>query len=454
MSRRKENPREDVELTSYVKSFRSATDSNVAVGETVLGLLILAGSSALTSITEIVPEWFTNKEQRELYAKIRDIAIDGKENVLSELSLKGEDMSKITQLMSVSEYQTGTWELQNHVNSLRKTYRRVKFFEMVDELVLMTHDTANDPDKLLATAHSKLVEIETDEKETADIVTAVNEFTEMQKTFEENEGGNGFIGIPAGFTKLDGVIDGLRPGHFWVIGGYTSTGKTWFLLNIINNILTGNKVSFFSLEMSRVDIVSRLLAIQTGIGATKVLRHEFADLEAKKKFDEAKERLLKSDLKIYSKTMDLEGIIMTMTRDIIRNGTKIFAIDYVQLIKTKSKNEYEQISEVSQRLQNFARENGITILVLSQISNEHARDPNAEVMGFKGGGTLPASVDLAIELFNEDKKEERDQKVVDGKPFDVKVIIKKNRHGRTGHINMEFTPWNGRFDQSIFNDDY
>lgn len=441
-------------MNKSIEELARIKNANYNVGETILGLLIVRGHSALSIVTEINQDWFISPEQRGLFNKIKEICIDNKDNVLTELTLRGEDASRMSELMNgYSQPMAAAIPIENHVNSLKQTHRKVSFIEMIETLSLMTLDETKNTEDLLATAHSKIMAMDKNENEDTDIKSAIEEFTAMQKNFEEHEGGNGFIGIPAGFTKLDTVIDGLRPGHFWVIGGYTSTGKTWFLLNILNNIIAKNKVAFFSLEMSRVDIVSRLLAIETGIGATRILRHEFSSDDLFKQFEQAKERLLESDMRIYSKTIDLDELIMAMTREIIRNETKIFAVDYIQLIKTKSRNEYEQISEASQRLQNFARENGVTILVLSQISNEHARDPNQEVMGFKGGGTLPASVDLAIELFNEDKKEERDQKVVDGNPFSVKVIIKKNRHGRTGQINMDFTPWNGRFEQSVFNDD-
>jgi replicative DNA helicase len=236
-----------------------------------------------------------------------------------------------------------------------------------------------------------------------------------------------------------------------LIGGFTSSGKTQFMLNIIDIIISTTKVTLFSLEMSRVDIIARLLSIRTGIGASKILRHEFSEQWELDEYEIAKKRLVDSCLKIYSQTNLLDDIIMSMTRDIVMNKTKVFAIDYAQLVRTKSNNEYEQVSETAQRLQNFARENGVTIIVLSQISNEHAKDQNREVMGFKGGGTLPASADLAIELVNVDNREERAQKLMDKIPFSVNCIVRKNRHGRTGIINFDFSPWNGKFEQSLMN---
>jgi len=312
---------------------------------------------------------------------------------------------------------------------------------------------SSDTDKIITKHATQLIGIDGGKKEESDITDAIQEFNETQEQFKAKllDGTTSYIGIPTGFSKIDDIIDGLRPGHMHLIGGYTSAGKTQFMLNIIDNIISTTKVTLFSLEMSRVDIIARLLGIRTGIGASKILRHEFSEQWELDEYEIAKKRLVDSGLKIYSQTNLLDDIIMSMTRDIVINKTKVFAIDYAQLVRTKSNNEYEQISETAQRLQNFARENGVTIIILSQISNEHSKDQNRETMGFKGGGTLPASADLAIELVNVDNREERAQKLMDKIPFSVNCIVRKNRHGRTGIINFDFSPWNGKFEQSLMN---
>ena len=312
---------------------------------------------------------------------------------------------------------------------------------------------SSDTDKIITKHATQLIGIDGGKKEESDITDAIQEFNETQEQFKAKllDGTTSYIGIPTGFSKIDDIIDGLRPGHMHLIGGYTSAGKTQFMLNIIDNIISTTKVTLFSLEMSRVDIIARLLGIRTGIGASKILRHEFSEQWELDEYEIAKKRLVDSGLKIYSQTNLLDDIIMSMTRDIVINKTKVFAIDYAQLVRTKSNNEYEQISETAQRLQNFARENGVTIIILSQISNEHSKDQNRETMGFKGGGTLPASADLAIELVNVDNREERAQKLMDKIPFSVNCIVRKNRHGRTGIINFDFSPWNGKFEQGLMN---
>lgn len=290
-------------------------------------------------------------------------------------------------------------------------------------------------------------------QENTDISSSVTEFDSIQNEFKEKQFADvdAYIGIPTGFSKIDKTIDGLRKGHMWVVGGYTSTGKTWWSLNVVNNIMMETPVTFFSLEMSKPDIVSRMLAIQSGIGSTKIQRHEFSSPQELEKYGKARERLLSSKLKICaSLKMTLDEMILAMTRDIIKNKTRVFVIDYIQQIRVGNKEEYGALTEISTTLQAFALKTNTTIITLSQISNEGAKEQSREHMVFKGSGAIAASADYAIQLFHTHKKEERLQRLRDGLPLLVEVAIMKNRHGAIGEVDMEFTPWNGRFEQDLF----
>ncbi len=175
---------------------------------------------------------------------------------------------------------------------------------------------SSDTDKIITKHATKLIGIEGGKKEESDITDAIKEFNETQEQFKTKllDGTTSYIGIPTGFSKIDDIIDGLRPGHMHLIGGYTSAGKTQFMLNIIDNIISTTKVTLFSLEMSRVDIIARLLSIRTGIGASKILRHEFSEQWELDEYEIAKKQLVDSGLKIYSQTNLLDDIIMSMTR--------------------------------------------------------------------------------------------------------------------------------------------
>jgi len=418
---------------------------------------VMIKTTGLMDVADIVtPEMFYSEKHKIIYSAM--LQLQKKHEPVDIVSLSTElkltnSLESIGGVIYLSDI-LGSVPVSTNAEYYAKTiidkYKLRNLARAGEEIVELGFTDTSDTDKTIELATSKLLNMSGDtNREETDIRNIISEFDNTQEEFKAKQfGDNKLIGISCGISKIDSAIDGLRPGHFWSIAGYTSSGKTQLLLNIINHLIDKTPVTFFSLEMSKADIISRLLGIETGIGMTKIMRHEFNDTTEVDKFTKARDRLIKSNLKIYSKTNSLDGVILAMTRDILRNKTKVFAIDYIQLVRAKGKSEYEQITEASQRLQTFARETGCTIIVLSQVSNEHAKDQNQEVHGTKGGGSLPASVDLAIELFNEDKKEERDQKAASGEALAVKAIIKKNRHGRCGYVKLDFTPWNGQFYES------
>lgn len=424
----------------------------------LLGAVMIKRDGLLDIADVVTPDMFYVDKHKILYSAM--LNLQKKHEPIDIVSLSTElrttdSLESVGGVMYLSDVLGGvpvSTNAEYYAKTIVDKYKLRNLARAGEEIVELGFTDTSDTDKTIEIATSKLLNMNTDSgREETDIRSIISEFDNTQEEFKAKQfGENKLIGISCGIPKIDTAIDGLRPGHFWSIAGYTSSGKTACLLNIINHLISTVPVTFFSLEMSKADIISRLLAIETGIGMTKIMRHEFQTEQDVNKFTKARERLIKSNLKIYSKTNTLDGIILAMTKDILKNKTKVFAIDYIQLVRTKSKNEYEQITEAAQRLQTFARETGCTILVLSQVSNEHARDPNQEVHGTKGGGSLPASVDLAIELVNEDKKEDRDDKVSKGQSLCVKAIIKKNRHGRCGYIALDFTPWNGQFCESVW----
>jgi len=431
---------------------------NLDAEKALLGALMMKPKDIYAVMAKVPTDAFYDAKNGKIYASMKSLSVKNEPIDLVTVTTELRNTKADINIGYINDLLTSvplSSRAMYYADIVMKNYTLRNLMSIGYSLIEDTADAneSSDTDKIITKHATKLIGIDGGKKEESDITDAIKEFNETQEQFKAKllSGDTSYIGVPTGFSKIDDIIDGLRPGHMHLIGGYTSAGKTQFMLNIIDNIMSGTKTTLFSLEMSRVDIIARLLSIRTGIGASKILRHEFSEQWELDEYEVAKKRLVDSGLRIYSQTNLLDDIIMSMTRDIVINKTKVFAIDYAQLVRTRSSNEYEQISETAQRLQNFARENGVTIIILSQISNEHAKDQNRETMGFKGGGTLPASADLALELVNTDTREDRAYKLQEGKPFSVNCIVRKNRHGRTGIIGFNFYPWNGKFEQDMMN---
>ncbi len=251
------------------------------------------------------------------------------------------------------------------------------------------------------------------------------------------------IGASTGFKQLDIAVDGIRAPHLWIVAGYTNMGKTSMSLNFVSSLLQqGRKVVFYSLEMGKMDLVSRVMGILTdsnGMGIRKGKETE--------EISQAKAFLKKAPLKIINEKRDLDQILLSMTEQTMLGDADCFFVDYFQNVATKDgDSEYDSMRKTAIEFQKIAEKLNVPIICLSQISNEAARQPGSNVMGFKGSGTIAAAADFAIELVSgeEDINTQR-TKMMAGEPVKVNVIIKKNRHGKTGMITLDFNGGSGKF---------
>lgn len=284
------------------------------------------------------------------------------------------------------------------------------------------------------------------EKSTADAVIA--EYKELQGFYKERfKSGQKLIGLSTGYSKLDDIIDGLRSGHLWVLGGYTNMGKTASSLNISSAVINqGKRVVYYSLEMTKTDILSRLLGImtnQSGLAIMKGFEHN------EKAVRDAMEKISKSKMSVYNEKSELSAILSSMLEEHLSKPVNLFVVDFLQLINVKgAKSEYETVSTAILELQQTAKKMGVPILVLSQISNEGARYNNEMVMSFKGSGSIASASDLAIEIgIAEMDKSSWKIKMQNNEPIAMVWNIRKNRHGRVGSVYVEFTGKTGVFRQ-------
>jgi replicative DNA helicase len=284
------------------------------------------------------------------------------------------------------------------------------------------------------------------EKSEHDIKRMMKEYKLTQEEYYERfKNNDGIIGLSTGYPKLDEVIDGLRAPHIWVINAYTSRGKTNALLNIIAELIRqGKRVVFFSLEMPDEQIITRLLGIMTNLSGMSILK-------GKHRSDPSVERAMKqivdSGLTIIGDTSELSEIQFAMYAENMRNPVSLFAIDYIQLVHVKDAgSEYQAMTAVATELQHVAKRLNVPIIQLSQINNAGAADKSGEMINAKGSGGIGAAADLCIELrIGEENFDTWKRKMNAGEPVKMKWDIQKNRHGKVGVLEMEFSGKTGRF---------
>ena len=376
-------------------------------------------------------EYFLSADVRTFYLLAKQCFVDSK--VLLPEFLESKMSPKL--YADCSKLEPLAIKPSEALRQLRDFYAKEKLKTLLVESV--TSDIAN-PYEFIAGLNQSLLQIfSSGEKEESSVKEALRIFSNEQKAYTDKKGS--LLGFSTGISRLDEEIDGIRNGHFWVIGGYTSTGKTFCVLNLAATLLhSGIKVALYSLEMSQIDIIGRMLGILSGVPGRKILKSSLG-IDETIKTKAALKILEESGMQIYSKIRTLDEILLSMLANKLQKKADVFMVDYGQLMSTnEGASEYETLTKIATQFQGFAQQQDIPIILLSQISNESVKDAGG-IIGFKGSGALAASADIAIILKSgEMSKEDRNVKVRNGEPIKIIMDVRKNRHGRCGEIDLLF----------------
>ncbi len=244
--------------------------------------------------------------------------------------------------------------------------------------------------------------------------------------------GSGLRGVPTGFASLDRMLAGMQNSNLLILAARPGVGKTAFALNIARHTAVEEKLptAIFSLEMSKEELVDRLLVRQGLIDAWKLKTGQLSDDDFAS-LSEAMGILAEAPLYID----DTPGLTVTELRTKARRlqldkGIKFIIVDYLQLMHGNTRdNRVQEVSEISQGLKNLARELKIPILAAAQLSRAmEARGGRPRLSDLRESGSIEQDADVVMFLHREDE-EVREM---------VALSIEKHRNGPTGQMNLYF----------------
>ena len=241
----------------------------------------------------------------------------------------------------------------------------------------------------------------------------------------------GYLGLPTGIFKLDEATSGMRPGKIWIVGGYNAYGKTYFMTNMINKVLSlGRRACVLTLEMSKEDIIDRLIGEKLELGVYELAKTINQDAVAEQ-VTRVKGFIDKGNLSIIDSLYELDEIKTKLRVENSNRKIDVLFIDFVQLIgDKKSKSSYEALKSITTTIQALTKELGCCTMLLSQISNEAQKDGSNSTYGFKGAGEIGQIADVAIRIV---RKENETGEMTD----DYILDVVKNRTGRGGTIDCK-----------------
>lgn len=314
-------------------------------------------------------------------------------------------------------------------------------------IVQMGYASEGEVTDLVNTAQAEIYNV-TGGNEAEDFVALVDVLEDTVNEIEVNGGRDGeMAGIPTGFRELDAATNGLHPGQLVIIAARPGLGKSTLALDFARHASISARVPaiFFSLEMGRNEIATRLLAAETSI-PMNTLRRGDLDQRDWDRIAIARSRTI-ADAPLYiddSPNMTLVEIRAKCRRLSQRSGLKLVVIDYLQLMTSGKKVESRQqeVSEFSRALKLLAKELQVPVVALSQLNrnSEQRSDKRPALADLRESGSLEQDADMVILLHRDDAFER------DAPPTgEADLIIAKHRNGPTKTIKVAFSGMHSRF---------
>jgi replicative DNA helicase len=398
---------------------------SIEAEQSVLGAMLI-DNAAIAQVTEIIgASDFYRESHRvifnammELYSKNEAVDMITITDVLRRDN-KMDDVGGIAYITSLANAVPTAANVRYHAKIVYEKSVLRQMVRVSTEIAAMGYEANEEVNILLDKAESRILEISNRGKnaEFTSIGNILEDAVEMIQNLAENKGG--LTGISTGFADLDKLTSGLHPSDFIILAARPSMGKTAFALNVVQNVaLRAHKkykgkepysVAFFSLEMSKEQLVNRMLCAEANIDSQRLRTGEMAEKDWTALWN-ACEEMYKA--KIYID--DTPGITAMDMRSRARrlkaeHGLDLIVVDYLQLMQGSGKgkgseNRQNEVSEISRSLKALARELDVPVIALSQLSRGvEARQVKRPMLSdVRESGSLEQDADIVAVLSRED----------------------------------------------------
>ncbi len=371
----------------------------------------------------------------------------------SKLDIAGGDFYLIylTQKVSSSAH------IEFHARIILQKFIQRSLIKISNEIIEDSYDETKDVFDLLDRAEARLYEV-TQGNIKRSSETSQELVRQAKKKIEEISNKEGISGVPSGFDKLDKLTSGWQESDLIIIAARPGMGKTALALSMARNIaVTQNiPVAFFSLEMSSIQLITRLISSETGLSSQKLRtgrleKHEWEQLNVKVKALE-KAPLFIDDTPSLS-IFDLRAKSRRLSS---QHGIKLIVVDYLQLMTTGGGmkgigNREQEISTISRNLKALAKELSIPVIALSQLSRAVETRGGSKrplLSDLRESGAIEQDADIVAfiyrpEYYKIDEWDDEERTPTEGQ---AEFIVAKHRNGGLDSIRLKFIPHLGKFE--------
>ena len=401
---------------------------------------ILIDKDAIIKVSEILkPESFYSNANQvifeamlELYDKRMAIDVITLKDQLTK-DKKIRTAGGVSGISQLSNLLSTAANVENYASMVKEKYVKRELIALSNEVGNLAFDESKEVNEILDSAEQQVMAISQTHarrdffpiKQT--LVESFDRLDELQKS------GGELRGLPTGFADLDRMTAGLQKSNLVILAARPGTGKTAFAVNIAQyaTVIAKKRVGIFSLEMSREELVDRLLVGQADIDAWKLKTGRLSQEDFLKISDAmgvlAETKLFIDDtrgLSIYEMRTKARRLMMEQNIDLL-------IVDYLQLAHGQNReNRVQEVGEISQGLKNIARELKIPVLALAQLSRavEQRGEKAPQLSDLRESGSIEQDADVVMFLYRKD----------DDLRESVTLKIAKHRNGGLGDIELYF----------------
>ncbi|MEJ5172158.1 MAG: replicative DNA helicase [Hydrogenothermaceae bacterium] len=413
----------------------------------VLGAIITFPEHSEFIFSNLKPDDFFSEKNRNIFLAMHSIYTDGLVidpsaiKIYLERSGNYEKVGGLDYIKLLIEEAAVPSVLQQIVNVLREKRIRRSLIQISQTIIQKAREKQKDIDSLLEEAENLIFSI-TENKE----ITAYHHFSDVLKETlviinELAKKETVITGVPTGFYEIDRLTTGFHPGDLVIIAARPGMGKTSFALSILHylSVIEGLPTAFFSLEMSKEQIAMRLLGEESKIPLRKI-RSGFLSAEELEKIAEVSLKMMKAPLYIDDTAsisiLDLKAKARRLKKEA---DVKLIVVDYLQLLSSgrRSENRQQEVAEISRSLKALAKELGIPVVALAQLSRqaEMRSDKRPQLADLRESGAIEQDADLVMFIHRPEYYKKNPSPQEEGL---AEIIIAKQRNGPTGIVNLVF----------------
>jgi len=457
-----------ISATSTQKIDGKLQPQAIELEEAVLGALMIDNESLSDTIDSLQPEYFYKPDNQKIFEAIINLFNSSKPvdilTVSEELKRMG-DLEAVGGMLYISQLTNNVSSSSNtefHARIIAEKFIKRSLISISNNIIGDAFNDTIDIFDLLNTAEEKLFNVTegTLRKSYDKMSILIKGALDNIEVLRQKE--DGLSGVPSGFTKLDRVTSGWQKSDLVIIAARPGMGKTAFALSMARNIAINHDkaIGLFSLEMSSEQLVSRLIASEAELSASKLRRGDLKDYEMVQLHEKIKQL---SDAQIYIDDTPALTVfeLRAKARRLVKNhNVEIIIIDYLQLMSAggNAGNREQEISTISRSLKGIAKELKIPVIALSQVnrgveSRTGTGSKRPMLSDLRESGAIEQDADIVTFIYRPEYYKIYEWDNGDDSRSQAEIIIAKHRNGALENVRLKFTAEFAKFSDIDYFDD-